>query len=103
MGRSDPSLIGQSFVSPAPAVAPASAPQDLVFSSFLGRVIPARKVPTAPVFSGFGHFKGQMGGNQPLVGKFSATPKAPPAPGFSGFGHSTGQMGGNPPITTKKR
>lgn len=101
--REKPSLIGQTFVSPAPAVAPTNnAPQDLVFSSFLGRVVAARKAPSAPVFSGFGHFKGKMGGNPPLVGKSSNIAKAPPATGFSGFGHSPGQMGGNSSMTTKR-
>ena len=62
---------------------------------------------TEPIFSGFGHATGQMGGNPSLIGKSFVSPAAAPAvaapavvagPVFSGFGHATGQMGGNPSI-----
>ena len=76
-GGSSSSPIGQNFVSPALYVpSPESLAPALVFSSFLGRYVTARKPTPAPVFSGFGHSTRQMGGNPPLVGK-TKTPRAP--------------------------
>ena len=69
---------------------------------------PAPVAKAEPIFSGFGHATGQMGGNPSLIGKSYVSPSpadaapapapAPAGPLFSGFGHATGQMGGNPSI-----
>ena len=65
---------------------------------------PAPVAKAEPIFSGFGHATGQMGGNPSLIGKSYVSPTpavaapAPAGPLFSGFGHATGQMGGNPSI-----
>jgi hypothetical protein len=62
----NPSLIGKSFVSPSPSVA-APAP-----------------APAGPLFSGFGHATGQMGGNPSIMAAAASVPAAKKAPVSSG-------------------